>query len=74
MTKKMGRVLAALGVCALMGASPLVTPAAQAGTVTETHPSITELGRLSQHGRWYADGEGRAFLTAGVNMVYKHTP
>ena len=34
-------------------------------------PTITERGDITQQGRWFADGDGRALLTAGVNMVYK---
>lgn len=30
--------------------------------------------RVQQTGRWFTDQEGRAFLTQGVNMVYKHAP
>ncbi|MEK0371380.1 cellulase family glycosylhydrolase [Corynebacterium mastitidis] len=37
-------------------------------------PSVTQRGPIEQHGRWYTDGDGRAFLTAGVNVVYKHDP
>lgn len=40
----------------------------------EGQPGVTQRGPIQQHGRWYTDGDGRAFLTAGVNMVYKHAP
>ncbi|GAE72040.1 endoglycoceramidase [Cutibacterium acnes JCM 18916] len=31
-------------------------------------------GPIGQSGRWYTDGQGRAILTAGVNMVSKRHP
>lgn len=69
-------ILSALGAAALLAAATpgIATadptgPAAGQGTAT-----VTERGPLGQAGRWYTDGDGRAFLTAGVNMVYKHAP
>lgn len=35
---------------------------------------ITHRGPIGQEGRWYTDGDGRAIITSGVNMVYKHPP
>lgn len=39
-----------------------------------TSKTITDAGPIGQSGRWYTDGQGRAILTAGVNMVSKRHP
>lgn len=39
-----------------------------------SNASITERGPIGQSGRWFTDGDGRAFLTQGTNIVYKHDP
>lgn len=39
-----------------------------------TSKAITDAGPIGQSGRWYTDGQGRAILTAGVNMVSKRHP
>lgn len=47
---------------------------APAITTADAGASVVDRGPLGQSGTWYTDGDGRAFLTAGVNMVYKHDP
>lgn len=50
----------------------LANPAATSAATTTA--SVTERGPMGQSGRWFTDGDGRAFLAQGVNMVYKHEP
>lgn len=44
------------------------------GVTSSDAAYLTHRGPLSQAGRWIIDGDGRVFLTQGVNMVYKLAP
>lgn len=71
--------MAALATAAAMAVFTSPTVALAGGALTEdsaaeSQSSITQRGPISQAHRWYTDGAGRALLTQGVNMVYKHDP
>ncbi|MCF8711240.1 cellulase family glycosylhydrolase [Corynebacterium parakroppenstedtii] len=69
------RALFAIVAAAVLVASAmtLIPRTALAGSQQEP-ASITARGHIGQSGKWYTDGSGRAVLTQGVNMVYKHPP
>ena len=71
-TKKVAAVGAAIAI-ALAGAVPHQALATEVAPSPST-ATITERGPLGQSGRWFTDGDGRAFLTQGSNIVYKHDP
>lgn len=71
-TKKVAAAGAAIAI-ALAGAVPHQALATEVAPSPST-ATITERGPLGQSGRWFTDGDGRAFLTQGSNIVYKHDP
>ncbi|WP_448852316.1 cellulase family glycosylhydrolase [Corynebacterium sp. 335C] len=66
-------IASALAAAALIGTIGAGSAAAEI-EAPQAGATIVDRGAIGQAGKWYTDGDGRAFLTAGVNMVYKHHP
>lgn len=60
-----------LFLAALLTASIPFAPSAGAD---ESEPSVVDRGPIDQTGQWFTDGDGRVFITAGLNMVNMRAP